>query len=115
MFSKKELYCFSCAILLMATAYTLMIIDPVEYGFGVLTLWMAPPLLLLGLLFPVMGIIGFKENCKKRFYDALKNNPAKHIGGIGVFIISMCTYVITLEPTASLWDCSEFIATAYKL
>jgi hypothetical protein len=32
-----------------------------------------------------------------------------------VFAIAICTYAITLEPTASLWDCSEFIASAYKL
>ncbi len=35
--------------------------------------------------------------------------------GWGVFIISLATYTLTLEPTASLWDCGEFIATSYKL
>ena len=38
-----------------------------------------------------------------------------HLVGAAVFIIALCTYAITLEPTASLWDCSEFIAAAYKL
>lgn len=32
-----------------------------------------------------------------------------------VFIIAAVTYILTSEPTASLWDCSEFIATAFKL
>ncbi|NPA37624.1 MAG: DUF2723 domain-containing protein [Chlorobi bacterium] len=32
-----------------------------------------------------------------------------------VFVISAFVYISTIEPTASFWDCGEFIATAYKL
>ncbi|QIL75832.1 DUF2723 domain-containing protein [Hymenobacter sp. HDW8] len=32
-----------------------------------------------------------------------------------VFAIATLTYLITLEPTASYWDCGEFIACSYKL
>ena len=32
-----------------------------------------------------------------------------------VFLIATITYFLTLEPTASWWDCGEYIATAYKL
>ena len=35
--------------------------------------------------------------------------------GWGVFAIATLSYILTIEPTASLWDCSEFIATSYKL
>lgn len=35
--------------------------------------------------------------------------------GWGVFLISAVVYLLTLEPTTSLWDCGEFIASAYKL
>jgi hypothetical protein len=32
-----------------------------------------------------------------------------------VFIIAAVTYILTAEPTGSLWDCGEFISSAYKL
>src|SRR5258706_6375789 len=32
-----------------------------------------------------------------------------------LFTIALLTYSLTLEETASFWDCSEFIATSYKL
>ena len=35
--------------------------------------------------------------------------------GWGVFAIAAVVYLMTMEPVSSLWDCSEFIATSYKL
>ncbi len=37
------------------------------------------------------------------------------IAGWLAFAIAAVTYLLTIEPTASLWDCGEFIATSYKL
>lgn len=37
------------------------------------------------------------------------------IFGWVAFAVAMITYVLTAEPSASFWDCGEFISTAYKL
>jgi hypothetical protein len=38
-----------------------------------------------------------------------------NISGWAVFIVAAYTYLMTIEPTASLWDCGEFIASVFKL
>lgn len=37
------------------------------------------------------------------------------ITGWAVFAVAAYTYLSTIEPTASFWDCGEYIATAFKL
>jgi len=37
------------------------------------------------------------------------------ITGWVVFAIAAVTFLLTIEPTGSLWDCGEFISSAYKL
>jgi hypothetical protein len=45
----------------------------------------------------------------------MKYKNWNNITGWAVFFIAAFTYISTVEPTASLWDCSEFILSAYKL
>jgi hypothetical protein len=45
----------------------------------------------------------------------MEYNKINNLAGWIVFGISLLVYILTLEPTASYWDCGEFIAVAYKL
>ena len=42
-------------------------------------------------------------------------NLVNNVMGWLVFAIAAFTYCMTVEPTASFWDCPEFITTAYKM
>ena len=45
----------------------------------------------------------------------MRYRTLNNLSGWIVFVIALTAYVSTLEPTASMWDCSEFIACAFKL
>ena len=42
-------------------------------------------------------------------------NKWNWIVAVAVLVASCATYLATIEPTASFWDCGEFIASSYKL
>ena len=42
-------------------------------------------------------------------------NRLNNIVGWAIFAVALLTYTLTVEPTASFWDCGEFIACSYKL
>jgi len=44
-----------------------------------------------------------------------KFNLMNRITGTIVLVLSSLVYLATIEPTASFWDCGEFIASSYKL
>ena len=47
--------------------------------------------------------------------DNRKFDLWSRIVAAAVFVISAFTYLMTIEPSASFWDCGEFIASSYKL
>ena len=47
--------------------------------------------------------------------DNKRFNLWNRIAAAAVFVISAVTYLSTIEPTASFWDCGEFIASSFKL
>jgi len=44
-----------------------------------------------------------------------KYNIINNTLGWLVFLVAAITYMLTIEPTASFWDCPEFISQGYKL
>ena len=47
--------------------------------------------------------------------DKRKFDFWNRISAAFVLVVSAVTYLLTIEPTASFWDCGEFIASSYKL
>ncbi len=59
---------------------------------------------------PHIAVVQEKSYDKMNYFRKLNV-----IAGWMAFAVSATVYLMTIEPTASLWDCGEFIATSYKL
>jgi hypothetical protein len=99
-----------CSLALVVFGFIIMKLEPAAHGYGPWALTAAPVFIISGF---AMGIVAI-------FYRSGLNAGAKGrrlfiFTGWGTFVISFAIYIITLEDTASLWDCAEFIACAYKL
>lgn len=45
----------------------------------------------------------------------MKYNKINNLTGWICFLVAALTYILTLEPNVSFWDCGEFIASAFKM
>ena len=112
LFHSRKSWLFLAALLQLA-ALSAMMIDTTPSGFGTLTLWIAPILFFVGLVCPIFYFSN--GTLIKDQWHLIKKNSFRSLGACLAFLAALITYLITLEPTASLWDCSETIAAAYKL
>jgi len=69
-----------------------------------------PGVILRNRRFRLSGILRTDANSHE-----LSFNRASNLIGWLVFSIALISYFLTVEETASLWDCSEFIAASTKL
>lgn len=53
--------------------------------------------------------------CKIKNHPTLSYKLVNNVTGWITFVIASITYILTVEPTASLWDCGEFITTSVGL
>ena len=97
-------------VLLIAIGFIIMNLEDADNGMGPLALTLAPILILSGYGLGIASIFHGNVSMNK-----WKNQLPFLAAGWSVFLVSLFVYVITLEDTASLWDCAEFIACAYKL
>jgi hypothetical protein len=110
LFDKRKTYYLLLGLALIIVGFIVMKLEPAEFGLGFLALTIAPILILSGYILGIKSIFP-KSIC----IDKWKQDAPFLISGWATFFVSLTVYVLTLEETASLWDCAEFIACAYKL
>jgi MFS family permease len=107
---KKKFVILLTSLALIAVGFISMKLEPAAHGFGPWALTAAPLLVIAGF---TLGHISIFYGAENKFF--LKTDRPFLIAGWASFVASLAVYLITLEETASLWDCAEFIACAYKL
>ena len=114
-FGKANYIGLLSGILTLGWGYLLMCMDQERYGYGLLGLTIGPLVVLLGFSMLFFAIFWNRTTPLPKENTPAENPLWVHVVGLIVFLISLVVYILTLEPTTSLWDCGEFISAGYKL
>ena len=60
-------------------------------------------------------LLSLYNKSTSNIFQMISYRKVNNITGWVIFAIATLVYMLTIEPTASWWDCGEYIATAFKL
>ncbi len=112
-FSVTEKLLFAASVLLFSLGIFILGLENDPY------LSLGAMLVVLGVFLPMLSLIGLsnlsKGLRKVKKIKVLQKYKLEIAGFLVSTGMSLTLYFMTVAPSASLWDCSEFIAAVYKL
>ena len=64
---------------------------------------------------PILLLISAAKTVLTVLFVTMSYTKTNNLFGWLTFIVASLTYILTLEPSTSFWDCGEFIACIYRM